>query len=483
MSTSSLPFLFDETAFNNLCLAFVKTRRWIGSGSSKDWHRRIPAAFRRWMLSTTRTALDEDAVKAWILNRLSSARRVNYRALGVPTENVAVPSSTIDQVSAEANTLAHFVDFLIGRGLWSTNPFRSLKAKHKAKRMRGIVRRLAETGMISALDADTDEPFQGPLGSHFRDFIKHLQSLGITARVYQRHLGSLERYLRDHGIASLAAIDRKTINEWNSARGAQNELNRHNRLAAIGRFLTFLVGHQLIAASPVPQVIPRCRRSLPPYIYSLPEISGILKAAAMLPDRPMMVYRGQTYRMLFLTLYTLGLRRNEALELRVEDIDFPRHALTVREGKFGKGRVLPFGPRYEASLQQYIAKHPLLRKTARDSYLFPARQKRLSGPSLKPVLDKILCDLGVAAKAGTRRPNVHSFRHSFAVHRVERWHRERADLGVKLPLLSAFMGHVDVGSTQLYLTMTPERLRLIGDAFELAFGKNRAGERIDAEGI
>ena len=67
------------------------------------------------------------------------------------------------------------------------------------------------------------------------------------------------------------------------------------------------------------------------------------------------------------------------------------------------------------------------------------------------------------------------------MHRIERWHRERADLGAKLPLLSAFMGHVDIGSTQLYLTMTPERLRLIGDAFELAFGKKPANERLDAE--
>lgn len=74
----------------------------------------------------------------------------------------------------------------------------------------------------------------------------------------------------------------------------------------------------------------------------------------MLPDRPMLVYRGQTYRMLFLTLYTLGLRRGEAIDLRLEDIDFVRSALTVREGKFGRGRVLPFGPRYGAALQQYI---------------------------------------------------------------------------------------------------------------------------------
>ena len=48
--------------------------------------------------------------------------------------------------------------------------------------------------------------------------------------------------------------------------------------------------------------------------------------------------------------------------------------------------------------------------------------------------------------------------------------REGADVGAKLPLLSAFLGHIDVACTQVYLTMTPERLALIGERFEKAFG-------------
>ncbi|MBI5525763.1 MAG: hypothetical protein HY897_05470 [Deltaproteobacteria bacterium] len=45
------------------------------------------------------------------------------------------------------------------------------------------------------------------------------------------------------------------------------------------------------------------------------------------------------------------------------------------------------------------------------------------------------------------------------------------DLGAKLPLLSVFMGHCDVAATQIYLTMTAERLRLVGERFEAACGK------------
>jgi len=47
-------------------------------------------------------------------------------------------------------------------------------------------------------------------------------------------------------------------------------------------------------------------------------------------------------------------------------------------------------------------------------------------------------------------------RHAFAVHRLESWYRQGADLGVKLPLLATYMGHKNLISTQWYLHLTPE---------------------------
>ena len=41
----------------------------------------------------------------------------------------------------------------------------------------------------------------------------------------------------------------------------------------------------------------------------------------------------------------------------------------------------------------------------------------------------------------------------------------------KLPLLSAFMGHVDIASTQVYLEATPELLDAANERFEARFGR------------
>jgi integrase len=227
----------------------------------------------------------------------------------------------------------------------------------------------------------------------------------------------------------------------------------------------------------MPALMRHRRRSLPPHIYSHDEVRRLLDAAAALPDHRLMPHRGPTYRLYLLVLYALGLRRNEALDLRVSDIDFEQQAVTVRVGKFRKGRVLPFGPKLGAALRRHIEDHPLLRAAGRDAFMFPTashRTPRLSHKTVTATIKNLLKDAGITERGETRPPGLHSFRHSFAVHRIERWHREGADVGVKLPLLSAFLGHRDLAATQVYLTMTPERLRLVGESFERMFGAGAA---------
>jgi site-specific recombinase XerD len=56
------------------------------------------------------------------------------------------------------------------------------------------------------------------------------------------------------------------------------------------------------------------------------------------------------------------------------------------------------------------------------------------------------------------QPRIHDLRHTFAVHRVTTWYQQGADVQALLPALSTYLGHVDLSSTQRYLTMTPELL-------------------------
>ena len=52
---------------------------------------------------------------------------------------------------------------------------------------------------------------------------------------------------------------------------------------------------------------------------------------------------------------------------------------------------------------------------------------------------------------------MHDLRHTFAVHCLEAWLRQGKDLRQKLPVLSGYMGHVLLKSTDLYLRLVPGR--------------------------
>jgi integrase len=74
---------------------------------------------------------------------------------------------------------------------------------------------------------------------------------------------------------------------------------------------------------------------------------------------------------------------------------------------------------------------------------------------------------GVRDGAG-RRPRVHDLRHTFAVRRVTAWHHEGRDVNHLLSLLSTYLGHVGIESTQVYLQPTAELLAAAATRFEAA---------------
>ena len=72
-------------------------------------------------------------------------------------------------------------------------------------------------------------------------------------------------------------------------------------------------------------------------------------------------------------------------------------------------------------------------------------------------------------KSGRGGPRLHDLRHAFAVHRLYKWYQEGRDILNKLPLLSTYMGHVNIENTQVYLTITQALLREGDRRFQRGF--------------
>jgi integrase/recombinase XerD len=106
----------------------------------------------------------------------------------------------------------------------------------------------------------------------------------------------------------------------------------------------------------------------PPKVSRLPDIVSVAEAQALFAAT-----RVLSYRVLFFTLYSLGLRLGEALALTVADIDAQRMRVHVRDAKGHRDRLVPLPQRTLSVLRGYwgVHRHPRL--------LFPNRAAGLSG--------------------------------------------------------------------------------------------------------
>jgi len=163
--------------------------------------------------------------------------------------------------------------------------------------------------------------------------------------------------------------------------------------------------------------------------------------------------------------YGAGLRLREATNLTRADVDLNQSLLTIRNTKFGKTRLVPFGPQLNRVLTQYDRARP---KDRRADAPFFATQT--GGPVRRDGLEqkfRLLCNyVGIRRTDTATQPRIHDLRHTFAVHRLISWYRQGADVQRLLHHLSVYLGHVHLRHTQVYLSMTPELLREASQRFE-----------------
>ncbi len=199
-----------------------------------------------------------------------------------------------------------------------------------------------------------------------------------------------------------------------------------------------------------------------PYLYSDAEIRALLNAARRLPCR---YARGRlrpwVYYCLFGLLSVSGVRLGEARHLQVPDIDLTTAVLTIRHAKFGKTRLVPLHPSacqilaaYLRRRQRHWGQRPV------SSYVFvSSRGHRLDNADIHRTFYTLSRQIGLRGPADRRGPRLHDLRHRFATQTLWRWYRTGQDPERRLPVLSAYLGHVHVSDTYWYLSAWPELMR------------------------
>ena len=131
--------------------------------------------------------------------------------------------------------------------------------------------------------------------------------------------------------------------------------------------------------------------------------------------------------------YGCGLRASEIVRLKVGDIDSTRMLVRVEQGKGRKDRYVMLAPDLLELLRDWW------RAARPQGWLFPGRDPA------QPITTRQLnraCKLAASAAALDKRVSLHTLRHSFATHLLER----KTDIRV----IQVLLGHKKLDTTALY---------------------------------
>jgi len=245
------------------------------------------------------------------------------------------------------------------------------------------------------------------------------------------------------------------------------------RLSMVRGFAQYLRNVDERTQVPPLGLIPHGTHRAVPYLYSAGEIDALIRAATKIRG-PVLAL---SFPAMISVLAVTGMRFGEVIALDVNDFDRDLGALTVREGKFGKSRLLPLDPSAIDALSSYVARRNQVMHAGGltdGGVLFPSKVgTRLDHSSTQRTWRRVRARAGLVARSGNCRPRIHDLRHSFAVATVLDWYRRGEDVTALLPRLSTYLGHADPKHTYWYLSAAPELLGLAASRLAHHIGEER----------
>jgi integrase len=299
------------------------------------------------------------------------------------------------------------------------------------------------------------------LHAQLADYLTMRRALGYKLARAEKLLPQFLGYLDELGI-DLVTVEHALT--WAQLPGGTPDWWAF-RLSAVRGFAAYL--HALDPAHEVPaaDLLPRRPRRAIPYVYSEPEIAAVMAATSGLRGR----LRQATYRTLIGLLAVTGMRVGEAIRLDRPDLDLDHGVVTVRESKFGKSRELPLHASTVVALRGYLRQRDRHQPApVSNAVLISPAGTRLLYCNVHSTFRQLRRHAGLEARSVECRPRIHDLRHTFAVRTLLEWYRDEVDVQARLPLLSAYLGHVHPKDTYWYLSAAPELLTLAGQRLEHA---------------
>lgn len=303
------------------------------------------------------------------------------------------------------------------------------------------------------------------LSAIISQYVELKQSMGNK---FKGSASALTRFSRLVGLeADITEITSEQVNDF-LLTSQQVTPSWYKKYDALHGFYKYAISRQYVRSSPLPTIKPQLPPAFVPYIYTHDELRRLLDATAAFRKNHR-ILEPHTLRTFLLLLYGAGLRLSEAISLALADVNLSEAIITIRNTKFNKTRFVPLAPQLNQAMVQYLIRRNQDQPSqVENAPFFVGRTGQpLSAHIIEMAFMQLRSYVGIY-RPGTahNQPRLHDLRHSFAVHRLTEWYRQGKDVQRLLPRLATYMGHIEISSTQVYLTMTPELLQEANRRFE-----------------
>jgi integrase len=285
-----------------------------------------------------------------------------------------------------------------------------------------------------------------------KDYITFKQSLGY-AMSNQYHWRDIDRFLLASGEqVSELGITENQFHTWYKKRPNETPRNQYDRACRLRNFSAYLklLGYDSFHPSHI--TVPQ--KKFVPYIFSHDEMERIFAAADSIRSRNAAGSK-ELSSAIFRILYATGIRVGELTALRLGDIallnTIPHFKIVNTKTK--QDRLVALSPSAAEALRCYLSIRP---SSALEAVFLNFKKHPITQGTIYTWFRQILFGANIAHQGKGRGPRVHDLRHTFAVHSLHQMHEQGMDLYCCLPILSKYLGHASLGSTDAYVRLTAE---------------------------
>jgi integrase/recombinase XerD len=367
-----------------------------------------------------------------------------------------------------ARVVDRFLDFLASEESIPINPLAQLRLNFGQRVGTPIVRALLSPNPAQALETLKPLPqFASVHGAFMRSHIELMRASGYRYNTQAASFLRFDRFLQGRADVTnqpLTVLLQQWVDEGTTLNHAVERQQVARNLAKAWQRIDPRVELPKVDRHLSRQRLLEQRR---PYIYTPQEVRHLLETAREFPS-PCSPLRPLTLYTMLVLAYCAGLRLGEIARLDLGDVHVAAGEITIRETKFFKSRTLPLANSVMVALCGYLdARRRAGAPQDGSSGLFWHMQGtgRYSRVMTHKLLVRVLRRAGLKPEQGRVGPRIHDLRHSMVVNRMLTWYREGTNPQARLPFLATYLGHKDINSTLVYLTVTQDLLQEASERF------------------